>query len=29
MRGEEKANVEWGLVGLSANVKRLHKLDMV
>jgi len=29
MRGEEKVNIEWDLVSLSANVKRLHKLNMV
>lgn len=29
MRGKEKANIEWDLVSLSANVKRLHKLGMV
>jgi len=27
--GEEKVNIEWELVSLSANVKRLHKLNMV
>jgi len=28
MRGKEKANIEWDLVSLSVNVKRLHKLGM-
>jgi len=28
MRGKEKANIEWDLVSISANIKRLHKLGM-
>ncbi|MDA8977258.1 transposase [Akkermansiaceae bacterium] len=28
MRGEEKANIEWDLMSISANVKRLHKLKI-
>jgi hypothetical protein len=28
MRGEEKANIEWDLMSISANVKRLHKLEI-
>ena len=28
LRGEEKVNLEWDLVSLSANVKRLYKLGM-
>ena len=29
MRGKEKANIEWDIVGLSANIKRLSKLDII
>jgi len=28
MRGKDKANIEWDLVSLSTNLKRLHKLGM-
>ena len=29
MRGKEKANIEWDLVSVSMNIKRLHKLGMI
>ena len=28
MRGKDQANTEWEPVGLSMNIKRLHKLGM-
>ena len=28
MRGKAKSNIEWTLVSLSTNIKKLHKLGM-